>query len=134
MNTTKKNILLFDDQCLICNRAVQFLLKFSRKESFYFASLTSDAAKTILLQQGEKKFKFDSLVFYDGQNIYYKSAAFWKIVRHTPILFVMYPLSLIPRKLQNICYDYVARNRYAWFKPLNECLILDQDKKNLFLD
>jgi len=134
MNTTKKNILLFDDQCLICNRAVQFLLKFSRKESFHFASLTSDAAKSILLQQGEKKFKFDSLVFYNGHKIFYKSSAFWKIVALTPLLWIFYPLRLIPRKIQNIGYDFIARNRYNWFKPLKACLILDKDKKNLFLD
>lgn len=128
-----KVIILFDDHCLICNRAVQFIIKFAINRNYRFASLSSDVANQILLQQNINNFEFDSIVVYTKGRILYKSQAFWSIARYLPICYPFFIFRIIPRKFQNIVYDYIAKNRYQWFPPLKSCQVITQKNKTLFL-
>jgi predicted DCC family thiol-disulfide oxidoreductase YuxK len=42
-------------------------------------------------------------------------------------------LRLIPRRVRDLVYDLVARNRYAWFGSYRECRIPSPEQRSRFL-
>ncbi|MGB0837668.1 MAG: thiol-disulfide oxidoreductase DCC family protein [Flavobacteriaceae bacterium] len=130
MNT----VLIFDGHCTLCDFSVQFIKKFTRDSNLRFTSNTSDASKRILLQVGEKKFKFDSIVLYKEGELLYKSDVLKYLILKTPVLYPFCILLLLPKPFQDSCYDYIAENRYRWFKPLETCKVPKPEERHLFLD
>ncbi len=112
------SIILFDGDCTLCNSSVKFIIKHDSKRYFLLTSLQSDAAKNILLQLHQKSFEnFDSVVLVSQQKVYYKSDAALRIARHLDgVIKIFYFFMIIPRPLRDLVYDYVAKNRYRWFK------------------
>jgi predicted DCC family thiol-disulfide oxidoreductase YuxK len=128
-----REIIVFDSTCLLCNRAVHFILKFSLKNSFNFTSIESDASKRILLQLNQKTFEFDSLALWKNQELFYKSKAIEQIMRKIPITYPLFILFLLPRSLKDSLYDYVAKNRYSWFGKTDTCKFIPDNDSNQFL-
>lgn len=112
------SIILFDGDCNLCNSSVKFIIKHDSKRHFLLTSLQSDAAKNILLQLHQKSFEnFDSVVLVSQQKVYYKSDAALHIARHLDgIIKFCYIFMIIPKPLRDMVYDYVAKNRYRWFR------------------
>lgn len=112
------SIILFDGDCNLCNSSVKFVIRHDSKKHFLLTSLQSDAAKNILLQLHQKSFEnFDSIVLVLQQKVYYKSDAALRIARHLDgIIKIFYFFLIIPKPLRDLVYDYIAKNRYRWFK------------------
>ena len=130
MNT----VLIFDGHCTLCDFSVQFIRKFTFDSHLRFTSNTSDASKRILLQQGQKKFKFDSIVLYKEGKLLYKSDVLKYLLVRTPLLYPFCFLLLFPKSYQDLIYDNIARNRHHWFKPLETCRIPNPEEQDLFLE
>jgi predicted DCC family thiol-disulfide oxidoreductase YuxK len=41
---------------------------------------------------------------------------------------------LIPNRLRNLLYDYIARNRYLWCGKKDSCLLPTEEIKSKFLE
>ncbi len=130
----KCEIIVFDSSCLLCNRAVHFILKFSLKNSFHFTSIESDASKRILLQLNQKTFAFDSLALWKNDVLLYKSKAIEQIMLKIPVTYPLFIFFILPRSLKDSIYDYVAKNRYKWFGKTNTCKFITEKDANLFLE
>ena len=132
---SQQSVILFDGVCNLCNSTIQYIIKKDTKNTFYFASLQSDAAKNILLQYPEKKIELNSIVFSDNNKIYIKSSAvlriFWSLGKGYKILIIFW---LVPRPIRNFVYDYIAKNRYKWFGKREQCLLPDEENKKRFLE
>lgn len=128
-------IVLFDGECLLCNRAVQFILPRDRSGLIRFASLQSAAAMTLLAPHGCSGERMNSLVLLEGGRLYTKSDAVLRIARRLtggwPLLAV---LQLIPAALRDAVYDWIARNRYRWFGKQERCMFPQPQWENRFLD
>ncbi len=130
----EREIIVFDSSCLLCNRAVHFILKFSLKNSFHFTSIESDASKRILLQLNQKTFEFDSLALWKNENLLYKSKAVEQIMYKIPLTYPLFIFFILPRSLKDKLYDYVAKNRYKWFGKTDSCKFIPQNDPYLFLE
>ena len=78
--TTEFKIILFDGECILCNKAVQFIIKRDTKEIFKFASLQSTYGKELLRKIGGDQTDWNSLVLIEGSQYYLKSEAVLKIL------------------------------------------------------
>lgn len=114
-------IVLFDTNCLLCNKTVQVLLKADIKQRLKFAGLSSSVGREVL-----ERFSIDSdsvVLYYKGKT-YIKSNAFFVMAR---ILGFPYSLFLvfkiIPVRIADIIYDWIAKNRINWFGRTDQCLI-----------
>lgn len=118
---TEKPIVFFDSTCLLCNKAVQLLLKLDKKELLTFSSLSSKNAKSILSEDSRKE---DSIILFCNKSTSSKSSAFLKICS---LLGFPYNLLLIfyavPPFIRNGIYDLIARNRKRWFGTTEHCII-----------
>jgi predicted DCC family thiol-disulfide oxidoreductase YuxK len=125
------SVVLFDGNCGLCNRSVQFILKFEKRNDLKFASLDSDFAKNVLLKFRLEKDYHESILLVKKEKIFAKSTAVLRII---PFLkWYFYPLLIgwiLPRFIRDLVYDFVAANRKRF---LRNCIHLDEKNKNRFL-
>ena len=77
----------------------------------------------------------DSVILYEPGIAYnYKSAAALEIAKNLGGFFHFGTVfKLIPNGLQNLLYDYIARNRYLWYGKKESCLLPTEEIKSKFL-
>ena len=139
-------IVLFDGECNLCNRSVDFLLRHDRKRRLRFASLQSDVARTLLARSGMDALALaphedpdgtedpSTIVFVDGDRLHVKSGAALRIL--TAIGWPWRALGaflIIPPLLRDGVYDWIARNRFQWFGRRDTCRIPTPEERSLFL-
>ena len=127
-----KNIILYDGKCGLCNRSVQFILKFERNQKLQFTSLQSAFSKKILADFNLKNDFEESILFYRDGKLFSKSKAVLRIV---PFLsWYFYPTLIfwmIPNFIRDFVYDLIARNRKRFS---NVCDLPSSENSNRFLD
>lgn len=130
-----KKIILFDGVCNLCNTAVQFIIEHDKKDVFRFVALQSDLGQEIIKHIGIDAKVIDSIVLYQpGIAYYYKSAAALEIAKDLNGFFYWTGiLNILPERLRNGLYDYVARNRYKWYGKKETCIMPTNALKLKFL-
>ncbi len=141
-------LILYDGHCALCSGAVQSILRLDDEGVFRFAPLQSidsgkleqDApalaafAKTQLDAAAVDPSKLDSIIVVDQHGTYQKSTAFFRIMRllgwpyRTLTIF-----SLLPLRLRDGMYDWVARNRYRMFGKHDTCWLPKQEWRGRFV-
>jgi predicted DCC family thiol-disulfide oxidoreductase YuxK len=118
VNAPAAEYLFYDGHCGLCHRAVKFVLRHDRSgQAFRFAPLQGE---TFLGRVGSERRAGlpDSVVVLtrDGE-LLARSAAFLHIFRRLGggwrVLAAV--LSVVPRRLRDFVYDFVARIRYRVF-------------------
>ncbi len=129
-------IVLFDGVCNLCNSSVQFIIRRDRNDKFRFASLQSEAGKTLLLQFNlTADTSPDSVMLIKGQQVYRYSTAVLQIARGLGgIWSLAYAFIVLPRFIRDGIYKFIARNRYRWFGRRDHCMVPTAALKAKFLE
>jgi predicted DCC family thiol-disulfide oxidoreductase YuxK len=118
------DIVIFDGECNLCARSVQFILRHEARPRFKFSPLQSAAGARILAAHGFLTTDVNSFVLVSDGKVYTRSAAALRIAREFKgpwqLLRILW---LVPRPLRDLLYDFVARNRYSWFGRSESCLV-----------
>lgn len=127
-------ILFFDGVCGLCNRFVDFVLKYDRHGRVAFAPLQGSTAAASLpddLVRG-----LDTVVFLDGDRCQTRSSAivriFWRLGGAWSFLGTL--LWLIPKPIRDVGYKIVARSRYRLFGQKETCRLPTPEERARFLD
>ena len=130
-----KKIILFDGICNLCNGAVQFIIKNDKKDNFRFVALQSELGIEICSYIGIDQNKIDSIILYHpGVAYFYKSSAVLKISQDLGGVYnLLIIFKILPEKLRNYIYDYIAKNRYKWYGKKESCMIPTPELKAKFL-
>ncbi|WP_158963142.1 thiol-disulfide oxidoreductase DCC family protein [Myroides fluvii] len=130
-----KKIVLFDGVCNLCDNVVKKVIDADQKDQFRFTSLDSELGQQILQQIGVDREKTDSIVLYiPGEAYYVKSQAALMIAKYLGGWYSLLPLFLIlPTKLADSLYDYIAKNRYKWYGKKDQCMIPSASIREKFL-
>jgi predicted DCC family thiol-disulfide oxidoreductase YuxK len=127
-------IILFDGECNLCNHAVQFVIPRDPRDYYRFAALQSEVGVQLLKQYQLSPAEMNTVVLIQHGNLFTKSTAALKLVRHLNRLWpLLYLLILIPRFLRDPIYDWIARNRYKWFGRREFCMMPTPEMKRRFL-
>jgi len=122
-------IILFDGECVLCNKAVQTIIKRDPNRLFKFASLQSPVGKSILSKTGLGADTMNSIILLDGNNYFTKSSAVLAIIKELNGYSVLYPLlKLLPSFLLDIFYTVIAKVRYKLFGKTKNCVIYEKDE------
>ena len=109
-----RKIILFDGTCVLCKKAVHFIISRDPKGTFSFASLQSDLAKNLLKEKGLDPDSFDSLVLIEKEDFFYESTAVLKIASQLSFPWNLFGLFLwLPKTLRDPIYKLIARNRFS---------------------
>lgn len=127
-------IILFDGECHVCDKSVEFIIKRDPDGYFHFASLQSEVGQNILNYYRVER-DIDSLVLIDHNQYYQKSTAALKICRNLKGLSkFIYILLIIPLPIRDFFYKIIAKNRYKWFGKKDICMLPLPNVKKRFLD
>lgn len=131
-----ETILLFDGVCNFCHGAVRFIIPRDPQGRIHFASLQSDTGKQCLKSYGLSAEALSSVVLIDHGRAYLHSDA---VLRTLRLLAGGWPLlsaagRLVPRRLRDRLYRYIARNRYRWFGQADACLMPTSEMRARFLE
>jgi predicted DCC family thiol-disulfide oxidoreductase YuxK len=127
-------VILFDGVCVLCNRAVDFILRFDRKKQFRYVAQQSVAGK-ILIQKFRIPSEINSVILIFNNQVYIESEALIKISS-----FLSFPwntgiiLKIFPKKFNDFFYQWIAKNRYNWFGRKKACRIATLEERKYFLD
>ena len=132
MNESTQPVVLFDGICNLCNKSVQFILRYEKNATLKFTPLQSDTARQIL-SSFQNEMITDSVLLIENNHLYQQSTAALLIAKKLKYFWVLYPLIYIPRKIRDSIYKYVAKNRYQWFGKRETCMIPDKDLTQRFL-
>lgn len=127
-----KQLVVFDGQCVLCNRFIQRILQKDKTKKFTFSTLQGLPGS---IDQSGLKFSIqDSISYLRNDTWFQKSTA------ALLIYFDLYgPLHwsqiawLCPRLLRNLVYDVVAKNRYRWFGKNESCYLPHPEDQTRFI-
>jgi predicted DCC family thiol-disulfide oxidoreductase YuxK len=104
-----RTILFYDGDCGLCQRSVRVLARLDRHQKLFFAPLNGKTYG----HTGFKPSSMDTVLFYNDSHLYEKSDAIIECLFYlSQVYFFVRLFKLIPRKLRDICYDFVAKNRH----------------------
>lgn len=131
-------VILFDGLCRFCHWSVEFVIPRDPKSRFKFASLQSEFGKQRLtLMLPMRKADDDTLILIDGENVYDRSTAVLRILRHLKFPWpVFYVFILVPRPVRDLAYRAFARIRYrvfGRFESLAQCPVPSNEVRSRFL-
>ena len=131
-----KKLILFDGVCNLCNNAVLKIIRQDKNDIFLFTSIQSNVGKNIINELGIDISKIDSIVLYiPGGNYFIKSEAVFIIANEFKGAWkIIQIFRIFPDFLNNLFYDFVARNRYRWFGKKEECMIPSEKLNSKFLN
>lgn len=125
-----EHLVLYDGDCGLCNRVVQFLLKRDRRGVFVYAPLQSATGRRIVMQAGGNP--SDPTAVYAVPN--YRTTNPRALRASDAALFVagklgwpwamLSPLRLLPRFARDAVYRLVARHRHGLFSQAKQCTLL----------
>jgi predicted DCC family thiol-disulfide oxidoreductase YuxK len=119
--TPPKAILFFDGDCPLCNRVLTFILSNEIRADLVFSPLDASSSERWREAHPNMLMEEDSVYYFDGLNLFKKSTAVLQLLPklrwYTGFLRLGW---LLPLKLRDRCYDFVARHRKRIFK---ECIM-----------
>lgn len=126
------NIVFFDGVCGLCNKFVDFVIRYDRSKKILFSPLQGKLAQT---QIRNLTVNVDSVILYSNGNLYQKSTAAIRILSLMGGIWKCCILLLIiPPFIRNYIYDRVAKNRYKWFGKNEFCRIPSQEELKRFIE
>ncbi|CAM3362770.1 thiol-disulfide oxidoreductase DCC family protein [Marinicrinis lubricantis] len=129
-----KHLLLYDGECGLCSRTVQFVLKKDRKEMFYFAPLQSQLGRQIAERCGLDAEQLSTFIYIREGLGLTKSAAALHVLKSLGMPWSAgFMFIILPKRFRDACYDVIAKRRHRWFPWNEQCLIIDRHHRHRFL-
>tara|TARA_B100000900_G_scaffold270741_1_gene231193 strand:+ start:53 stop:463 length:411 start_codon:yes stop_codon:yes gene_type:complete len=129
-----KKIILFDGVCNLCNKSVNFIIKYDRVDHFRFASIQSEAGKKIIKKYSIDINKNDSIILIANKNISYRSNAVFTILFYLKTIWrILLIFSVLPSPIRDLFYRIIAKSRYKFFGKNDICMTPNEDIKSKFL-
>ncbi|MFM7808269.1 MAG: thiol-disulfide oxidoreductase DCC family protein [Planctomycetota bacterium] len=122
-------LILFDGDCNLCDGVVRFIAARDRKGRFRFAALQGEVGRRECERLGVQSpaGELDSIVLTTEHHAWICSDAVVRIAERLPWPWrAAFVLRLVPERVRDAGYRWVARNRYRWFGRADHCLAPSQ--------
>lgn len=129
---SKKDIVVFDGVCVLCNRFFNWLIKNDKNEKFMYTNFQSDFSKKNNLKL--KDINSVAVIKTNGEKIYKVQAVYYILKKIDRYFIVRILLKLLPLFLTNICYDLIANFRYRIFGKYETCIIPNENVRKNFIN
>lgn len=127
-------IILFDAQCVLCSAHARFVLANDRSGRFRLASMQGEAGAALYRRFGIDPSDPDTMLVIDGDRVFRDSDAVLAVWRG-----LGWPwraagvMALVPRRLRDPAYRWVARNRYRLFGRSEQCWMPTAEQRERLL-
>jgi predicted DCC family thiol-disulfide oxidoreductase YuxK len=109
----KKPVIIYDDQCRLCRRAVRFLNRAETSSTFEFIPSSGQASNQLLKShQIPKDTVTRSVILIADGQVYTKSSAVIRTLLQKGGIWRLAGLfNIIPEFVRNLIYDWIANTR-----------------------
>ena len=118
MGNNNNKVIVYDKNCNLCNRAINFVSKHDKQKQFRFVPFGSDEVNGLIKSnpsstQGPVPV---SVNLIENNKLYTKSTAVIRILFHLKNSWKLSIILLvIPRFIRDSIYDFISANRYRCF-------------------
>ncbi len=111
----EKGILLFDSGCKLCNTSIKFVTKGDKHQVIQQMALSSSEGAAFIAKYPSIQ-NINSIVFIANNQVFIESDAIIKIAQQLSFPYKLIAVGkLLPKKWRDRIYQWIAKNRYAWF-------------------
>ena len=128
------HLIIYDGECMLCNKSVKYLIKKDTKGLFKFTQLQSSIGQQLLKKFNLSTTELSTVMYLNKDKIHIKSTAVIKAFsslgswrKSALILF------LFPRFMRDHLYDIIAKKRGLFFKKEDYCIVPTEDIKSRFI-
>ena len=119
--TLHDGVILYDGDCLLCSRWVNWVVRHDPQGIFRFTAIGSTYGRAMALRLGiDPDNPVTNAVIIDGQAHLFSDAAI-TIASRLPGWRWTAALRFIPKPSRDAFYKVIARNRIAWFGRPRAC-------------
>jgi predicted DCC family thiol-disulfide oxidoreductase YuxK len=127
-------LVLYDGECGLCDRTVQWLLRRDRAGALRFAPLQGETARELRARGLDITEDLNTVVFVDDGKLFVRSRAFTRVVRYLPAPWRWgAALRVVPAFVLDLVYRLIARTRYRLFGRLDSCRVPSAEERARFL-
>ena len=130
--TTKKDIVVFDGVCVLCNKFFKWLIKNDKEEKFMYTNFQSNYSRKNNMKL--KEINSVAVIKTNGEKIYKVQAVYYILKKINRYFIIRILLKLLPLFLTNICYDFIANFRYRIFGKYETCIIPNENIRKNFIN
>lgn len=133
------DVVLYDGVCGLCNRLVRFILRRDPGGRFRFAALQSPLGAELLRRHGRDARDLDAVYLLagygtPGERLLSRAGAVVRILRSLGGAWrAALILEILPSRLLDAAYDFVAARRYRIFGRAEACLAPPAEFRSRFL-
>ncbi len=123
-HATHLPVLVYDGECNLCASVVGFVLPRDREGRFLLAARQSAVGQGLLQASDCPAVEGTSVALVEDGRCRVRSDAALRIAQLLPFPWpILTVLRLVPPRLRDAVYDWVARNRERWFGRRVVCLL-----------
>lgn len=131
---TTSPVIVFDGDCVFCQRSVQFIHRQDRRGVFRFAARESEAGRRVLAEAGLQA-PPNSMVLVDEHGVWLRSDGVLRIAARLAAPWsAARAFLLVPRPLRDAAYRMVAAVRYRLSARMAPCPLPDAALRARFLE
>ncbi len=113
-------LVLIDGDCDLCSNIPAFTSRCDPDNRIKFIALQSPAGQQLLFQHRLPTADFNSFVLIENGEVFTKSTAALKYFKRLNFPWsLLYIFIILPNPIRDFFYDFVAKNRYRWFRIRN---------------
>ncbi len=130
-----ERVVIYDGVCQLCNGWVNFLIRHDKNHSVRLVAVQSEAGEALLKWAGLSPQNVNTLVLIDGENLYKRSEAIFRVMSFLPWPWRMLTaLRRLPLPLRDACYNRIALNRYRLWGRYDSVKKLQSDHQGRFIE
>jgi predicted DCC family thiol-disulfide oxidoreductase YuxK len=128
--------VVFDTDCVLCSRWVSFLLRHERDQRMIFVSAWSSTGLALASKHALSRadLNLTYLVIENSRPLTHSAAGLALVRRLKAPWRWLAALVVVPRPLRDRLYNWVARNRYAWFGRKDHCFVPPPGAQRRFVE
>jgi predicted DCC family thiol-disulfide oxidoreductase YuxK len=128
------HVYVYDGVCVLCSKAVQYILKHERHKLIQFVAIQSQEGQALALAHGVDPIKPETLLFIENGMAFTGSDGILRLLQHTggPARLLLIG-RIVPRAIRDVIYGFIARNRYRLFGKYNTCKVPSADVRHRFV-
>ncbi len=128
-----KPIWLYDGVCVLCSRAVRYVMRYERRPEIRFVAIQSTEGRALAARFGIDPDNPDTFLFVEGSEAHGRSDGVLALLRHVggPARLLLIG-RLLPVRWRDRVYDAVAKNRYRLFGRYDSCPTVPVSERHRF--
>jgi predicted DCC family thiol-disulfide oxidoreductase YuxK len=115
-------ILIFDGNCVLCSRFVQFVLRHDRQRLFRLLAAQTPLGTALYEHYGLEPSDYETNLLIEQGRAYIKSESSLRVIERLGFPWSLASIARIfPAWLLDWLYQIIARNRLRWFGARSVC-------------